>query len=241
MRAFVAVDLSKEIRAKLKVVQRQFADFGTVQGQERVGQEQGQAQLRQKLKFVNPWQTHQTVKFLGEVPAERVVDVKVALAGVSQSPFEVALRGVGFFPVPPLKTKTGKAKARVKTVRVVWVGIEEGAEELRALQEEVESQLQAAGVDFPPERRGPFSAHVTLCRVKKPLSKEKTKTEKIEEKKARAHIFSVYDVTKYIKQRLDEDATLSDISVKDFQCQSANFGSFVLFGLVGVAAAAERV
>ena len=32
---------------------------------------------------------------------------------------------------------------------------------------------------------------------------EKTKTEKIEEKKARAHIFSVYDVTKYIKQRLD--------------------------------------
>ena len=76
-----------------------------------------------------------------------------------------------------------------------------------------------------------------------PLRKggEKTKTEKIEEKKARAHIFSVYDVTKYIKQRLDEDATLSDISVKDFQCQSANFGSFVLFGLVGVAAAAERV
>ena len=180
MRAFVAVDLSKEIRAKLKVVQSQFADFGTVQGQERVGQEQGQElgqelgqeQLRQKLKFVNPWQTHQTVKFLGEVPAERVVDVKVALAGVSQSPFEVALRGVGFFPVPPLKTKTGKAKARVKTVRVVWVGIEEGAEELRALQEEVESQLQAAGVDFPPERRGPFSAHVTLCRVKKPLSKD---------------------------------------------------------------------
>ena len=180
MRAFVAVDLSKEIRAKLKVVQKQFADFGTVQGQERVGQEQGQElgqaqgqeQLRQKLKFVNPWQTHQTVKFLGEVPAERVVDVKVALAGVSQSPFEVALRGVGFFPVPPLKTKTGKAKARVKTVRVVWVGIEEGAEELRALQEEVESQLQAAGVDFPPERRGPFSAHVTLCRVKKPLSKD---------------------------------------------------------------------
>lgn len=180
MRAFVAVDLSKEIRAKLKEVQRQFADFGTVQGQERVGQEQGQElgqeqgqeQLRQKLKFVNPWQTHQTVKFLGEVPAERVVDVKVALAGVSQSPFEVALRGVGFFPVPPLKTKTGKAKARVKTVRVVWVGIEEGAEELRALQEEVESQLQAAGVDFPPERRGPFSAHVTLCRVKKPLSKD---------------------------------------------------------------------
>ena len=180
MRAFVSVDLSKEIRAKLKEVQKQFADFWTVQGQERVGQEQGQElgqeqgqeQLRQKLKFVNPWQTHQTVKFLGEVPAERVVDVKVALAGVSQSPFEVALRGVGFFPVPPLKTKTGKAKARVKTVRVVWVGIEEGAEELRALQEEVESQLQAAGVDFPPERRGPFSAHVTLCRVKKPLSKD---------------------------------------------------------------------
>ncbi|MHC1577631.1 MAG: hypothetical protein ACXQT6_02940, partial [Candidatus Methanospirareceae archaeon] len=60
MRAFVAVDLSKEIRAKLKEVQRQFADFGTVQGQERVGQEQGQElgqelgqeQLRQKLKFV---------------------------------------------------------------------------------------------------------------------------------------------------------------------------------------------
>jgi len=83
--------------------------------------------------------------------------IKSALAGISQKPFELELRGVGFFPAASLD--------KARNIRVIWVGMERGAEQLKALQEEVESEMHALG--FPFEKR--FSAHVTLCRVKKPL------------------------------------------------------------------------
>ena len=140
MRTFIAVDLSEEIRTKIKEIQKQFRDL--------------EIHETLKLKFVNAWQAHQTVKFLGDVPEDRVEEVKRALAEISQKPFDIALRGVGFFP------EASPEKAR--NIRVVWVGMEKGVGELKALQEEVESRLNALG--FPLEKR--FSSHVTLCRVK---------------------------------------------------------------------------
>jgi len=141
MRAFIAVDLSEEIRTKIKEIQKQF-----------VGLELEQSKI--KLKFVNAWQAHQTVKFLGDVHEDRVEGVKGALAEISQKPFDIGMRGVGFFPEASLE------KARY--IKVVWIGMEKGVKELKALQEEVESRLNALG--FPLEKR--FSAHVTICRVK---------------------------------------------------------------------------
>ena len=140
MRAFIAVDLSDELRAKIKGIQKQFVDLDKQGGI--------------KLKFVNPWQVHQTVKFLGDVPENRVEEIKIALAETTQKPFDIKLRSVGFFP------EASPEKARY--IRVIWVGMEKGVGELKALQEEVESRLNALG--FPSEKR--FSSHVTLCRVK---------------------------------------------------------------------------
>ena len=145
MRAFIAVDLSEEIRAKIAGIQQEFAGLGLTQG---------------AVKFVDAKQTHQTVKFLGDVPDDGVEQIKSALAGISQKPFELELRGVGFFPAASLD--------KARNIRVIWMGIERGAEKLKALQEEVESEMHALG--FPLEKR--FSAHVTLCRVKKPLRPE---------------------------------------------------------------------
>ncbi len=51
---------------------------------------------------------------------------------------------------------------KARNIRVVWVGMEKGVEELKALQDEVESKMHALG--FPLEKR--FSAHITICRVK---------------------------------------------------------------------------
>ncbi len=144
MRTFIAVDLSEELRAKIKGIQKQFVDL----------EKQGGL----KLKFVNPWQVHQTVKFLGDVPENSVEEIKIALAEITQKPFDIELRGVGFFPEASLE--------KARNIRVVWIGMEKGEEELKALQQEVESGLSALG--FPPEKR--FGAHVTLCRVKKRLS-----------------------------------------------------------------------
>jgi 2'-5' RNA ligase len=140
MRTFIAVDLSEEIRTKIKEIQKQFMDL--------------EIHEKLKLKFVNPRQAHQTVKFLGDVPEDRVEEVKRALAEISQKPFDIALRSVGFFP------EALPEKAR--NIRVIWVGMEKGVGELKTLQEEVESRLNALG--FPLEKR--FSSHVTLCRVK---------------------------------------------------------------------------
>jgi 2'-5' RNA ligase len=142
MRAFIAVDLSDAIRTQIATLQQELALLGLQEG---------------TLKFVDPKQAHQTIKFLGEVPDESIERIKAALAAIRHEPFEIRLRGVGFFPQA--------APEKARTIRVIWVGIEEGGAQMKALQEGVESALHALG--FPPEQR--FNAHVTLCRVKKPF------------------------------------------------------------------------
>jgi len=144
MRAFIAVDLSEGIRARIAELEEELGTLG----------------LHGALKFVAAHQAHQTIKFLGEVPDAGVERVKSVLAELSHEPFDIELRGVGFFPEA--------SHDKVRTIRVIWVGIEKGAEKLRVLQEEVELKLYAVG--FPLERR--FSAHVTLCRVKRSLKSD---------------------------------------------------------------------
>ncbi len=141
MRAFIAVDLSEAIRREIGALQEAFASLG----------------LQGTLKFVNPKLAHQTVKFLGDVPDESIEEIRAALAAVHHEPFEIRLRGVGFFPPA--------APEKARTIRVIWVGMEEGGAQMKALHEQVDSALHALG--YPVERR--FNAHVTLCRVKRPF------------------------------------------------------------------------
>ncbi|HDS45461.1 MAG TPA: RNA 2',3'-cyclic phosphodiesterase [Methanomicrobia archaeon] len=142
MRTFIAVDLSDEIRTQIETLQQELGSQGLQEG---------------TLKFVDPKQAHQTIKFLGEVPDEAIERIKEALATIQHEPFEIQLRGVGFFPQA--------APEKARTIRVIWVGIEEGGAQMKSLQTGVEVAMHALG--FPPEQR--FSAHVTLCRVKKPF------------------------------------------------------------------------
>lgn len=97
---------------------------------------------------------HLTVKFLGAVDTGRLPDVERALgeAVAEMSPFTLTLRGLGAFP----------SAARP---RVIWAGTADGAAELAAVAARVERALSPLG--FPTEDR-PFSAHVTLGRVRTP-------------------------------------------------------------------------
>ncbi len=135
MRAFIAVDLSEDIRKKVEEVERYFSDDTGV-----------------GLKLVDPGQVHQTLKFLGNVPEELVEPIKRELEGIDQEPFDIVLRGAGYFP------------PRGRQIRVVWLRIAGGVEELNALQEQVETRMVALG--FPAEKHG-FSPHITICRVKR--------------------------------------------------------------------------
>ncbi len=100
--------------------------------------------------WVKPGAYHLTLRFLGDqIEAARVPAIVDALGMVQAAPFDLVLQGVGRFP------PKGSA-------RVLWVGTGEQPA-LVNLHRAVESALETVG--FPPESR-PFSAHITLARLK---------------------------------------------------------------------------
>lgn len=95
---------------------------------------------------------HLTLKFLGEVPEERVGEITRTLerALLGAPAFPITLRGLGAFP----------SSAHP---RVIWVGVAQGDQALIDLARRTEGALEALG--FPPEER-PFSPHVTVRRLR---------------------------------------------------------------------------
>ena len=106
------------------------------------------------VRWVRPESLHLTLKFLGEVPEERAPELIRALeesiSGIG--PFEYRLTGKGCFP-------------NCRRPRVLWVGVENPGREIFHLQERVEDAFGKIG--FSRERR-PFTAHLTVGRVKRP-------------------------------------------------------------------------
>lgn len=103
-----------------------------------------------KLKLVEPSNLHITLRFIGEVSEGMVEEIASLLDKVSFKSFEMTVKGLGAFPRP-------------SSPRVVWAGVERGAEELRMLAESVDSLLRRLGLRRDKE----FRAHLTLARVKR--------------------------------------------------------------------------
>ncbi len=133
MRLFVAINLPAEIR-------------------ERLAAEQDRLRRAQAdVSWVRAENIHVTLKFLGETEEKRLDRIRPALLEVARgsAPFRIQVSGLGSFG------------GRVP--RVVWVGVQEGAEPLSRLAKDVEAAMARLG--FPKEKRG-FSAHITLGRVR---------------------------------------------------------------------------
>lgn len=134
MRLFVSIDVPAALTDAVADLQDEFADATG-------------------LRAVDPGQVHVTLKFLGEVPASDVDDVTEALrdavetAGVS--PFTARFKGVGAFP-------------STDYIRVVWLGVEAGTDEMTRLHEAIEAAMTDRG--FDPEDRA-FTPHVTIARM----------------------------------------------------------------------------
>jgi 2'-5' RNA ligase len=107
-------------------------------------------------RWVTPASIHLTLAFLGELsPQQLTRAIEAAEAAARQSaPFGYRLGAPGTF---------GPARAP----RVVWMGIEEPSGELQALQQTLNRELAARG--FSVDTR-PFTPHLTLARIKVPLS-----------------------------------------------------------------------
>ncbi len=102
------------------------------------------------LKLVKPENVHMTLRFLGDVTLEMVDLVHREMEQVQFAPFEVKIEGTGVFPNP-------------KHISVIWAGIRQGANESRAIFDQLEPRLQTLG--FKPDYKG-FSPHLTIARVR---------------------------------------------------------------------------
>ncbi|WP_010480009.1 RNA 2',3'-cyclic phosphodiesterase [Thermococcus zilligii] len=115
MRAFIAVEVSEEVRENL------------VKAQERIGNKAA------RIKFVERENFHVTLKFLGEIDNATAEEVKKALAEIARrhKKHRVRVKGVGVFPNP-------------NYVRVIWAGIEND-EGLRGMAADVEKEMGKLG------------------------------------------------------------------------------------------------
>jgi 2'-5' RNA ligase len=126
-RLFVAIDLPENIRDRLLSL-----CYGL-----------------QGARWLDGSRLHLTLRFIGEVDGGRFRDVQDALATVATPPFELTVKGVGFFP-PRNRPES------------LWAGIDK-SDALTHLQKRVESVLTRAGL--PVERRK-FMPHIQLAKVK---------------------------------------------------------------------------
>ncbi len=140
VRTFIAIELDETINAAL-------ADL--------------QAQLKSKVpqgsvRWVKPGGIHLTLKFLGDVPANRIEEIERALtqACAGFPAFSLSVGGLGCFPNP-------------RRPRVLWVGVQEESGTLAGLQKAIEDGMEQLG--FAPEGRR-FHAHLTLGRTQRRAS-----------------------------------------------------------------------
>ncbi|HYJ79877.1 MAG TPA: RNA 2',3'-cyclic phosphodiesterase [Longimicrobiaceae bacterium] len=95
---------------------------------------------------------HLTLRFLGATDAGRRAGLVDGLRGIRADAFDLSFGGLGAFPRP--------ARAAV-----LWVGVDRGASELRALAAGIEEAARRVG--FKPEEKA-FSPHLTLSRLHPP-------------------------------------------------------------------------
>lgn len=114
--------------------------------------EELKSQLKyEKITWVSPQNIHITLKFLGETPEYKIVDVasgmKKAVAGTV--PFSFRIKGLGIF-------------GSSYQPKVIWVGIENW-KELAALGEKIIQEMERLG--WQCDRQN-FVPHLTLGRIK---------------------------------------------------------------------------
>ena len=111
------------------------------------------SQIRARVNWVASANLHVTLKFLGEVEQETVVEICSAVSAaidLSPVPIQLAVHGVGAFPSDDRP-------------RTLWIGTSTSSDRLAELHRGIDRAL--ADVGFRPESR-PFCPHLTIGRVR---------------------------------------------------------------------------
>lgn len=118
MRAFIAIELSEEIRSSLAQIESHLKYSGA------------------DVKWVEKDNIHMTLKFLGEITEEKCGKIKSILDEIGKSikPFEISIKDIGAFP-------------KIDYPRVIWVGLDKGATESKELAEKIDDELSKIGFE----------------------------------------------------------------------------------------------
>jgi 2'-5' RNA ligase len=142
VRLFIALSVPPDVREKIKGAQEELRH----------------ALLHARIRWTQVEQFHLTLRFLGDVEAQRWRSLCESFATACRrfAPLKLRAAGLGCFP-------------NARRPRVIWVGIEDATGRLAELQR----MIQAATQDFTVEEAEPnFSGHVTLGRIKEIHRKE---------------------------------------------------------------------
>jgi len=141
VRSFIAIELPEEVKLGLAQLQTRL----------KLGKQPW-------VKWVEPHSIHLTLKFLGNIPVDKIGEITRAMEEAAQeiSPFRLEVKDLGVFP-------------NLRRVQVAWVGISGQLDKLGQLQQGIESNLARLG--FTSESR-PFTPHLTLARVRDRASLE---------------------------------------------------------------------
>jgi len=117
MRAFIAIELPKEIKDYLSRIQVQLKTAGA------------------DVKWVEPKNIHLTLKFLGEIDDKKKDGVIKIIEDIAKSnnPFSARICCVGAFP-------------KISFPRVLWVGIQEGDKETKEIARELEEKVNKLSI-----------------------------------------------------------------------------------------------
>lgn len=134
MRTFIAIELPKEIKDYLKGLEDKLRLSGA------------------DVKWVKPENIHLTLKFLGEIGEKQLAAVEGILIDTANAhcAFAIKLCSLGAFP-------------SLNSARVIWVGIDKGDEETKAIASTLEEKE--------------FSSHITIGRLKSGLNRIKLSQE----------------------------------------------------------------
>lgn len=149
-RTFIALDMHASVQQALGLVIERFA------------------QALPRLSLVDAAAVHLTLAFLGEIEDDRLALAMEATRTATQNfpAFDYRLTAPGIFGTP-------------QQPRVIWMGIEDPplaqlhGSPLQRLHQTLNRELERRG--FETEKR-PFSPHLTLARVKRPLTPAEQQT-----------------------------------------------------------------
>jgi 2'-5' RNA ligase len=145
----------RRVQRRASVVRTFVAVFPPIEISRKLGD--GIREFRERVpdaKWVRPENFHFTLRFLGDLPEERL-DLLMRCVAESvrgDAPFQLTLTGLGAFP-------------SARKPRVLWVGTDAGGERLSLLARAVETRLRAERFGKADKR---FSPHLTIARWRRP-------------------------------------------------------------------------